>query len=152
MSYRGYSDKIDMNRGEDLYITETVYDQDTGLPRRQFTKLNGMLHSPPDGSPSYIGFVKGLPQYKTWHRFDMEHREDGLPSSICVNLETGIHYCEVFRIDGKPRDPLDGPFRIFRDGRTGKITLEESYEEGLKRTQDTPSDLEMWAPLLQPTL
>ncbi len=110
--------------GEDVYITVTVYERETGLPRRQITTLNGLKHAPPDGSPSHIAFDdEGRPLQKHWHAFDKEHREEG-PSTIMLYSDTGIHMTERFMLEDKPRSADQGPYRIRRN-RDGEITKEE---------------------------
>ena len=104
-----------------VYVTETIYDRETGLPVFQRTLLNGEQHTPPDGSPSEIGFDHlGRPERLEWREHGRRHRLNG-PASIRINPENGVHVVESFLIEGKPRDPRFGPSRIVRDRHTGQI-------------------------------
>jgi len=115
---------------EDLYITEIVYDRETGLRRRQSTMLDGVRQSPPDDTPSHIVYDKqGRIKRMNWHRDGQKHRETG-PASITINPENGIQTCEVFYLNGKLRNPSLGPCYVRRDEITGEITWQgaEPYE------------------------
>ena len=124
---------IYVGEGEDKYVTETVYDRETGIPRRQWTILNGKRESPPDDSPSHISYDKqGRIRQLHWHKQDKGHRENG-PSSIVINPESGVHTCETFELHGVPRAPDIGPYRVYRDKKSGEIWRQESFEESEKR-------------------
>ena len=111
-----------VNEGEDVYVTETVYDRETGLPRRQVTTLNGELHSPPDGSPSEIIYdKKGRATNLDWHHRGKPHRKNGPSGIVIKDPDTGVHTCEVFETHGEPRAPDRGPHRVYRDPQTGKL-------------------------------
>lgn len=114
--------------GEDVYVTETIYNRETGLPVFRRITLNGLRESPPDGSPSEISYDdQGRPDRMEWHHVDEWHREDG-PSVIHLNPENGVHIIERFHHHGEPRNRALGPSRISRDRDSGEIvsTLDES--------------------------
>lgn len=114
--------------GDDVYLTETVYDRATGLPRRQRTTLNGLRHAPPDGSPSEIRFDDlGRPYQLWWHEFDLEHNFSG-PSSVLLHLGTKTHQAEVYCLEGRPRPKEFGPYMVRRD-KEGRIWSEEFVDE-----------------------
>ena len=98
----------------DTYVTKTEYDAETGFPIKQMTRLHGKLQSPPDGSPSVIRFVGGRPATFEWHDQNLDHRVDG-PASVRVDPVSGKTLLEVFQIQGQPRSPEDGAFRIWYD-------------------------------------
>jgi len=115
---------VHIAEGEDAYVTTTVYDQKTGLPRRQQTRLNQMLHSPPDGTPSEVLFDDdGQAHWFTWHQFNLEHRENG-PSTVVLHPGTQIPMTEVFRLEGQPRPPELGPYRL-RFDESGEVVNKE---------------------------
>ena len=128
---------------EDVYVTETVYDRDTGLRTFQRTTFNGLRQSPPDDSPSEIVFDKlGRPQQLEWHHKDELHRTTG-PATVFRNTESGIHTSERFYTAGRPRDPLLGPQVIRRDSRTGEIKAQGrecdmDYETPFTKPANTP--------------
>ena len=110
--------------GQDKYLTETAYDQETGVPIWQTTTFNGKRHAPPDGTPSYVVFdEQGRPKQLTWHAFDIEHRTNG-PSTILLDPETNVHRVESYYVQGQPRDPTVGPYRVCRY-EDGEIWKEE---------------------------
>lgn len=113
--------------GEEIFVTETVYNKETGLPTRQHTTLNKLKHAPPDGNPSLIAFDDdGNPSLMCWHEADVEHRLEG-PSTIAL-YPSGVHQAEMYKIHGKPRPKSEGPFRI-RRSEDGSIYSEEFADE-----------------------
>lgn len=127
---------MNLHEGEDEYVTKTAYNRETGLPRIQQTRLRGMLHAPPTGEPSQVVFDDdGRPAELSWHAFNLEHREDG-PAS--VNLYEGTqHPCvEVYKLEGQPRSPELGPYRVARK-RNGEIVKEEFADEHNQLPQST---------------
>ncbi len=121
---------------EEIYVTETVYHKETGEPRRQWTKLNGLKHAPPNGEASLIAWDdQGRVIQKSWHEFDQAHRIDA-PSSI-VFYENGVHQTEDFRINGKPLHRNQGPFRIRRH-RNGELWHKEFTENDGKEPKFSP--------------
>jgi len=126
---------------EEVYETRTVYERDTGLPRRQRTTLNGLKHAPPDGSPSEIAYDdKGRPLELTWHAFGEEHRADG-PATIVLYPDTGRPMTEVYKVNGEPRPREQGPFRV-RIDRDGKVWEEEFADQHRSVTSQTKHRLE----------
>lgn len=99
---------------EEMYVTRTFYNKETGKPTRQVTRNQaGQLHAPPDGTPSEVQFDDyGRPIELIWHSHNIEHRE-GAPSAILLYPETGQPKSEQFYINGQPISPSEGPFRIF---------------------------------------
>ncbi|MEL6646278.1 MAG: hypothetical protein AAFQ05_01015 [Pseudomonadota bacterium] len=111
---------INIRDGEELFVTKTIYDKETGLPRWKQTRLNGMLHAPPDGEPSEIHYDnEGRERDRFWHYENLEHRE-GAPSSTLLNPDTGSVLLAQFRIHGQPRPAEAGPFRMRYDS-DGKL-------------------------------
>lgn len=116
-----------VEEGEEVYVTHTVYNKETGLPTRRTVTLNGKEQAPPDGEPSHTAFdYQGRPTHMQWVTDKVRHRTDG-PSSIVLFPETGIHMTESFEIHGQPRDPSEGPYRIRRN-KDGKVWQEEYAE------------------------
>lgn len=118
----------EFEKDKDIYKTEAVYDPETGELFYQKTWLNGKLHAPPDGSPSYIGGSLEKRLTFTWHAHDKEHRIKG-PSKIIMHPNSNIPMTEVFMIEGKPRPADQGPFRIRRD-ENGDVWQEEFTPSG----------------------
>lgn len=111
--------------GEEAYFTETRYSKETGQPCVSFTRLNGLLHSPPDGTPSYVLFdAQGRATLLKWHHQDQLHRE-GAAATIYVEPTTGVHTFEVFYSHGQPRARHLGPYRVYRDRLTGEVTKQQ---------------------------
>ena len=128
--------------GESVYTTETVYDDETGLPRRQITTLNGLKHAPPDGSPSQVAFDReGRATEKIWHAFGEEHRLDG-PAAIVLFPETGVHMTEDFMIKGHPRPSGQGPCRIRRN-ELGEVWQQEFSSEENPSPENPNRDLSL---------
>ncbi|MGH1464127.1 MAG: hypothetical protein ACRBBQ_02085 [Cognatishimia sp.] len=121
-------------------MTETKYNMETGLPLASFTRLNGLLQTTPDGKPSYVLFDElGRPELMEWHDQGELHR-DGAAAIVHFNPENNIHTLEVYYTHGVERDAHDGPFRVWRDGTTGKITKKEfSVEIGSRKSVNPPS-------------
>jgi hypothetical protein len=106
---------------EDVYVTETTYNRETGLPVFRRTSLNGMRESPPDDSPSVVHYDSlGRPDRMEWYRQGQPHREAG-PSVIYINPENGVHVIERFYHHGVARDRALGPSKITRDHDSGEI-------------------------------
>jgi len=99
---------------EEMYVTRTFYNKETGNPTRQLTRNQaGQLHSPPDGTPSEVHFDdQGRPIDLIWHPNNVEHREVA-PSAILMYPDTGQSKCEQFYVEGQPISPQEGPFRVF---------------------------------------
>lgn len=128
---------IYVDEGEIVYVTETVYHEESGLPRRQWTTLNGLKHAPPSGEPSLIAWDdQGRIVHKYWHAFDLEHKIDG-PAAIVFYPENGKPKTEDFKIDGQPLSKEQGPFRIRRD-LNGLILHEEYISEDGQRPEYSP--------------
>ena len=109
----------------DTYTTETKYNRETGLPLVKFVRLAGVLHAPPDGSPSYTLYDDhGRIKLMKWHNHDQLHR-DGAGARINVDPETKVHTSESFFINGEPRERSQGPYRITRDRLSGEVTREQ---------------------------
>lgn len=126
---------IYVEEGEEVYTTETVYNSETGLPRRQTTRLNGMLHAPPDGSPSQVAWDdQARITHKYWHVLDLEHRIDN-PSSIVFRPD-GTRKTECFMIHGKPR-PADQGAYIVRLDKSGTV-WDREFDEG-EGNSNTPT-------------
>jgi hypothetical protein len=127
---------LEAKEGQDVYVTETIYDRETGFALYQHTKLNGLRESPPDGSPSLVHFDEfGRVSQKCWHKQDKPHRLDA-PSTIAINPENGVHIVELFEQDGHPRDPKFGPSMIKYNRETGEVE-EYEYADG-KTRKPTP--------------
>ncbi len=111
--------------GEDVYVTETVYNRETKLPVFMRVSLNGKSQTPPDGSPAEIQYDElGRPEIMRWLEQGVPHRLDG-PSRLSINPENGIHIVETYSINGVPRDRHIGPSMIVRDRESGEITKQE---------------------------
>ena len=114
------------NAKTETYITETKWNKETGLPLVQFVKLNGLKHSPPDGSPSYILFDDlGRPKIMKWHNHDKLHR-DKAGAWISIDPETKVHTTEAFFHHGRQREQHLGPSCIYRDPSTGDVFKTEN--------------------------
>lgn len=108
--------------GQTAYQITRVYDDETGVLRMQQIRLDGLLHSPPDGEASHIAWDElGRPIYMAWHKTNLRHRHDG-PQSIYINPENGIHTDEIFRTNDIPRTKDIGPYVVRRNEDTGEIT------------------------------
>ena len=109
---------LQVEEGQDEYVTNTIYDRETKLPVFQCTQLSGLLESPPDGSPSEIQFDEnGKPQHIKWHSQGSLYRR-GAPASIFRDNNTGFHLIERFVGHGEIPDHT----KILRDKLTGEIT------------------------------
>lgn len=119
---------------KDVYVTEAVHEPGTGRLFYQLTKLNGLKHAPPDGSPSYVARDDlGRTTYE-WHAFDKEHRIDG-PAIIITRPNSHTPMTEEYVLHGKPRPSEQGPYRIRRDEDGG--IWQEEFAPG----ETLPSDL-----------
>lgn len=115
-------------KNEDTYLTETVYNRNTGKPVYIRTTFRGLLQSPPDGSSAEIRFDdEGRKISERWYEANEPHRIDG-PAWVTFDPETGVRVRERFLIGGSPRDPAEGPNMIVRDAKTGEITFEGNYD------------------------
>lgn len=95
---------------EQVFITKTFV-RSSGYIYKE-TTLNGLLHAGPMGEPSAATFdPDGYPLRHAWHAFGEYHRIDG-PAKIDFHHRTDKPMTERFMIDGKPRPPEVGPFRI----------------------------------------
>ena len=125
-----------VDEGEDVYVTETIYNRETRLPVYQRMLLGGALQAPPDGSPSEIHFDElGRPAHFAWHDQDKHHRIDG-PALLSINPDNDVHILEDFVINGKYRSPSDGPYRIVRDKDSGEIT--ETFYDSIYHEPNPP--------------
>lgn len=101
------------------------------MPVYQRTTLDGLRESPPDGSPSEVGYdEQGRPERLEWHHLDKRHRDRSVgPAVILLNPENGIHVVERFQHHGASpsSDPALGPDLIVRDRDTGEI-IRQSHE------------------------
>lgn len=103
------------------FETRTKYNPVTKLPVAKFRYLNGLLQATPDDKPSYILYdEKGRPKLMEWHDKDELHREDAA-AAIDIDPDTGVHTCESFYWQGRPREKHLGPFHIVRDRLTGEV-------------------------------
>ncbi|MEM7296113.1 MAG: hypothetical protein AAF330_05725, partial [Pseudomonadota bacterium] len=84
----------DFEDDKDIYTTKALYEPDTGRFLYQTTLLNGLKHSPPDGSPSYISRNPQGSTWMVWHAFDKEHRTDG-PSTVITHPNSDIPKTEA---------------------------------------------------------
>ncbi|GAA6207883.1 hypothetical protein NBRC116601_11760 [Cognatishimia sp. WU-CL00825] len=110
------------NASTETFVTETKYNMDTGMPLASFTRLNGLLHAPPNGKPSYTLFDEyGRPEMMQWHVYDELHRENG-GATVYIDPETGVHTSEAFYFRGRIRPRNLGPCQIIRDKFTGEVT------------------------------
>ncbi|MBO9466719.1 hypothetical protein J7443_15860 [Tropicibacter sp. R15_0] len=111
---------------ERLFITET-YVRPGGFIYKE-TTLDGVLHAGPLNEPSAATFdPEGNPIHHTWHKAGVEHRLHG-PSSVSFHDGTNRPKTETFKIEGKPRPSLDGPWMLRRD-LDGSLWQEE-YADG----------------------
>ena len=109
----------------ETYTTETKYSVETGLPLVKFVRLNNVLQSPPDDTPSYTLYdEQGRVTLMKWHHQGQVHR-NGAGAVIYVDPETKIHTSEGFYIEGQPRRRSLGPYIISRDRMTGEVTREQ---------------------------
>jgi hypothetical protein len=124
---------INAKEGEDVYVTETIYNRETGLPVFQRTTLNGKRESPPDGSPAEIGYDEhGRVERLEWYHQGERHRDKDVgPAVIIINPENGIHVVERFQHHGKSPspDPALGPDLIVRNRDTGEIVRQTHESE-----------------------
>lgn len=110
-----------VEESEIVYVTEKIFNRETGLIAYQRTLLNGVLESAPDDAPSVVHYDKlGRPDRMEWHRLGQWHRDSG-PSVIYINPENGVHVLESFHHNGVARARPFGPNRILRDHDTGEI-------------------------------
>lgn len=113
------------------YDIREVYDDETGVLRVRQTRLEGKLHSSPDGGPSHATFdEQGRPLLFEWHEANLRHKEDG-PAALYFDPESGGVCREVFELHSRPRPAVLGPHRISRDGITGEVTNLRFAEEDL---------------------
>ena len=114
-----------VEKDEEVYVTETIYNKETGLPAYRRTLLNELFHAPPDGSPSEVIFDReGREISLLWHRENKLHRTNG-GASIAVDPETGVHIRESFFLYGQKRPKSRGPCVVHRDSAPGLVTQEE---------------------------
>jgi len=123
---------LEVEEGQDEYVTNTIYDRETKLPVFQCAHLNGVLESPPDGSPSEIQFdEQGQPEHMKWHHQGSLYRR-GAPASIFRDNDTGIHLIERFMGHGEIPDHT----KVLRDKLTGKITGQYLKGETLPKVSE----------------
>jgi len=118
--------------GETVYQTETVYNDETGLPVRQMTRLNGILQSPPNDTPAQVLFdYKGRVIEKVWWDNNQEHRDilKG-PAVIKINPENGVHIFEHFKKRGENSRSRTEPAFIARNPNTGEVSRTAYYVGG----------------------
>lgn len=121
-------------------ITETVYCEETGLPRRQETRTpTGLLQAPPNGAPSVIRYIDGQPSTLIWHELDLEHRLDG-PSRVTLHPGSNDVMTETFSVYGAPRPNSEGPFRI-RYREDGEVWQAEDADGALVFIDDHKAGL-----------
>lgn len=128
-----------------MFQTQTVYDDRTGLPVRQLTTLNGVLQSPPDGSPAQVLYDNlGRIREEVWWHAGKEHRDPQVgPAVLKYDPDTKIRYVERYMVKGHiSRTPTE-PALIVRDRTTGQIVEEAIFLHGLEQeTSSGPVDPE----------
>jgi len=121
--------------GETIYQTEVVYNDKTGLPVRQLTTLNGVLQSPPDGTPAQVLYDEhGRVREEVWWHAGREHRDPRVgPALIKYNPENGVRYVERYMVDGRSSRTPSEPALIIRDRVTGKMTETAIFLHGVEQ-------------------
>lgn len=110
---------------EQVFITKTLVRSSGHIYKE--TTLNGLLHAGPMDEPSAATFdPDGNPIRHAWHAFGEYHRIDG-PAEINFHHRTDRPMTELFMIDGKPRLPEIGPWRV-RWNDDGTLWREEFAE------------------------
>ncbi len=124
------------DKGEKSYQTETVYNEQTGLPVRQLTKLDGLLQSPPDDTPAQVLFDdQGRIREMVWWDQGKEHRDvmKG-PAKVKINPENGVHILECYRLENNLSRTRTEPALIQRDPESGEVIRCEFHLHGVKIT------------------
>lgn len=122
------------DEGETVYTTETVYSDETGLPLRQLTWLDGELQSPPDDTPAQILFDEsGRVREMVWWDQGKEHRDPKKgPAIIEVDPDSGTHTMERYKVAGKTSRSTSEPAFICRNRENGEITRLKFYLNGVE--------------------
>lgn len=133
------------DEGETVYQTQTVYNDRTGLPVRQLTTLDGVLQSPPDGSPAQVLYDnRGRIREEVWWHAGKEHRDPQIgPAVLKYDPDTNVCYVERFMVNGNiSRTPTE-PALIVRDRTTGQVVEEAIFLHGIEqKAATTPVDPE----------
>jgi len=125
--------------GETVYQTETVYNDETGLPVRQLTRLGGVLQSPPDDTPAQVLYdEQGRIIEKVWWDDNKEHRDKNKgPAVIKINPENGTHIIERYKNRGKNSRSRTEAAYIARDPNSGQIIRTAYYLDGIELQPST---------------
>lgn len=128
-----------MDEGETVYTTETVYSEETGLPVRQLTRLDGTLQSPPDDTPAQVLFDDfGRVREMVWWDQGKEHRDPKKgPAIIKVDPDSGVHTVERYKVKGRTSRSVSEPAFICRMPETGEITRLKYYQDGVELPNPT---------------
>ena len=125
---------IEPGKGQTKYDIREIYDDETGMLRQRQIFRDGMLHAPPNGSPSYAVYDKeGNPSQFDWHDQGLEHRE-GKPSTIFFHKGYDKPKTEVFMTHGEPRLEAEG-YHIIHFDLAGNITETWTDTETRQRMQ-----------------
>lgn len=123
-----------------VFSLEVGHDSETGLLRWQTTRLNGKLHSAPDGRPAHIVYDDaGNPIEMAWFYKDRYHRV-GAPALIKLNPDNGVHIYEEYRCFGEMHRSHSEPALISRDPINGDVKSTAFYVDG-KEINPVPPNL-----------
>ncbi|GAA6176733.1 hypothetical protein NBRC116593_26520 [Sulfitobacter pacificus] len=128
-------------KGESVFVTETVFDDETGLPTRQLTTLNGVLQSPPNDTPARVVFDDlGRICEMAWYSAGQEHRDLSKgPAVVEINPDNGICISERFKIKGNTSRSRSEPALLIRNEETGDLIGTAYYLDGVEIAAPKPA-------------